>query len=306
MTTVFLDSPASDAERRHRLYDGDLFVYAARPAVSALAGFARELIEAAFAPHDPLEAQFHMPVERWVEIFAPVKPQFIHHPRTRALLLDVLDELDVPRADTYLDVPRLRGVTSDGYLTSGVGYAHHPHRDTWYSAPMAQLNWWLPIYEFDTDSSMAFHPRYFSEGVPNGSDEFNYYEWNAVGRKDAAKHIGSDTRKQPKAECALELEPQTRIVMPVGGLVVFSAAQMHSTVPNTSGRARFSIDFRTVNATDLADGVAPVNVDSRPHGTSLRDFWRASDDTPVPEDVVARYDDVSAPDGVLVFAPEGG
>ncbi len=60
---------------------------------------------------------------------------------------------------TYLDVPRLRAVTSDAYLTSGVGYAHHLHRDTWYSAPMCQLNWWLPIFEMSSESSMAFHPQ---------------------------------------------------------------------------------------------------------------------------------------------------
>ena len=101
-----------------------------------------------------------MPVEKWVEIFVPVKPAFIHHPR------DVLADdrhprrREVPRDRTYLDVPRLRGVTADGYLTSGVGYAHHPHREhPGYSVLMAQLNWWLPIYEFESESSMAFHPR---------------------------------------------------------------------------------------------------------------------------------------------------
>ena len=143
-------------------------------------------------------------------------------------------------------------VTSDGYLTSGVGYAHHPHRDTWYSAPMAQLNWWLPIYEIESASSMAFHPRYWDEAVKNGSADFNYYEWNSTGRKDAAKQVKSDTRKQPKPEEELELEPEVRLVVPAGGIVLFSAAQLHSTVPNTSGRARYSIDFRTVNLDDVA------------------------------------------------------
>ena len=67
------------------------------------------------------------------------------------------------------NVPRLRMVTSDGYLTSGVGYAHHPHRDTWYSAPMTQINWWLPIYEIETEQSMAFHPHYWDKPIKNGS-----------------------------------------------------------------------------------------------------------------------------------------
>ncbi|MGH9229709.1 MAG: phytanoyl-CoA dioxygenase family protein [Acidimicrobiales bacterium] len=308
MHTVYVDPRLTDAQRLERLYDGQLFAFTPRRTTQALCDFAREMIVEAFAPHDPVEAQYHMPVEEWVARFGPVKPAFIHHPRTRELLRNVLVDVGCDADETYVDVPRLRGVTSDGYLTSGVGYAHHPHRDTWYSAPMAQLNWWLPIFPFDTESSMAFHPRYWSEGVRNGSAEFDYYEWNAVGRKDASKHITSDTRKQPKAEERVELDPQVRVVCDVGGIVLFSGAQMHSTVPNTSGRARFSIDFRTVNLADLRAGRGAANVDSAPRGTSLRDFVRCSDLAPMPEDVVRRYDrgyeGGERSDRVLVYEPE--
>jgi hypothetical protein len=244
-----------------------------------------------------------MPVERWVEIFAPVKPHFIHHPRTIGLVKEVVAEVGCDLDDTFIDVPRLRGVTSGGYLSSGVGYAHHPHRDTWYSAPLAQLNWWLPIFDFASESSMAFHPRYWSEPVENGSSGFDYYEWNAVGRADAAKHIKSDTRQQPKAEQELELEPEIRVVCPVGSVLIFSAAQMHSTVPNTSGTTRFSIDVRTVNVRDLESGASAPNIDSSPTGTSLRDFRRASDLGDVPPELVDRYDIGSQREGVLVFRP---
>ncbi len=99
-----------------------------------------------------------MPVEEFVKIVAPLKPRFIHHPRTKELIRNILIEFGCDLETTYQDVPRLRNATSDGYLTSGVGYAFHPHRDTWYSAPMSQLNWWLPIYEIESENSMAFHP----------------------------------------------------------------------------------------------------------------------------------------------------
>ena len=94
---------------------------------------------------------------------------------------------------------------------------------------------------------MAFHPRYWSQAVKNGSRSYNYAEWNRTSRFQAAQLIKSDTRVQPKAEEPLELDPQTRVVTPVGGILLFSAAQMHSTVPNSTGRTRFSIDFRTVH-----------------------------------------------------------
>lgn len=304
MNTVYVDSAKSDDERRHRLFEGQIFLFTPRATTFALIGHAREMIEAAFPGKDPRYAQFDMPVEEYVSIVAPLKPSFIHNDTTKRLIRDLLEDFGSSLDDTYQDVPRLRMVTSDAYLTSGVGYAHHMHRDTWYSAPLAQLNWWLPIFDFETECSMAFHPRYWSEGVKNGSSEFNYYDWNANGRAQAASQIKEDTRKQPKPEQEMEPDPQVRFIVPAGGLVLFSGAQMHSTVPNTSGFTRYSIDFRTVNISDVANRVAAPNVDSHCTGTSLRDFKRARDLADMPEELVAPYDIGPKPtDGVTVYQP---
>jgi len=303
MTNVYLDPDHSDDERRRRLYAGDLYVHAARPSTVALAQWAQQMVRDAFAPHDPLTAQYDLPVEAWVERFAPVKPAFIHHPHTRELLLDVFTDLGCDLEQTYLDVPRLRGVTSDGYLTSGVGFAHHPHRDTWYSAPACQVNWWMPLWPVEAESGMAFHPRYFAEAVPNGSAHFDYYEWNATSRKDAARHIHGDSRKQPKPETPLELEPDLRVMTPPGGVLAFSPSHLHSTVPNTLGTTRFSIDIRTVHAGDVAARRGAPNVDAQPRGTSLRDFTLGPDRLPMPEDLVGPYDVGSTSTGPRVFRP---
>ncbi|HTF63528.1 MAG TPA: phytanoyl-CoA dioxygenase family protein [Edaphobacter sp.] len=303
MNTIYTDSPASDEARRGLLYQGQLFAYSNRASVRALSDFAGEMIRDAFGSVDPLIAQYSMPVEQFVEIFGPLKPKFIHNPETKRLIRGVLQEFGCDLEQTYQDVPRLRAVTSDGYLTSGVGYAHHLHRDTWYSAPFQQINWWLPIFEMASESSMAFHPHYWSEPVKNGSSTFNYYEWNKTGRASAAQHIKSDTRKQPKPEQEMELDPQIRIVPSPGGVVLFSAAQMHSTVANTSGKTRFSIDFRTVDLGDVKNMVGARNIDSECTGTSLRDFLRGADLSAMPEDVVRLYDTETLGEGVLVYQP---
>jgi hypothetical protein len=306
MNTMYVDCNSPEETRRKRLYGGQIFVFSPRPSSIALCEFAKGMIEEAFHGLDPLKAQYDMPVEQYVATVAPLKPQFIHHPQTMHLLRDVVTELGCELTKTFLDVPRLRMVTHGGYLTSGVGYAHHSHRDTWYSAPMCQLNWWLPIYDFESESSMAFLPRYWDRSVRNGSSSFNYYRWNAEGRKNAAQHIKTDTRKQPRAEEPIEMDPQIRVVCPPGGIILFSAAQMHVTVPNTSGLTRYSIDFRTVNLEDVAARRGAPNVDSAPTGTSLRDFRRGSDLAPMPDEVVRPYEGESqADDGVLVFKPEG-
>lgn len=304
MTAIHVDSTANDSTRREMLYAGDIFVYSPRPSTLALIQFARDLIDEAFAPYDAEVAQHQMPVEAFVEIFGPVKPRFIHHPKTKGLLRDVVTDFGCDLDEIHIDVPRLRGVTSDKYLTAGVGYAFPPHRDTWWSAPMAQLNWWLPITPLAAESTMAFHPAYWTTPVSNGSEEFNYYEYNATGRKEAAKHVTTDLRKQPGPREEMTLEPQIRIVCPIGGIILFSGAQMHSTVPNTCGRTRFSIDFRTVSLLDLREGGGAPNVDTFSQGTSLRDFRRGSDGAPMPREVVAHYDSGDKPEGgVLVFEP---
>jgi hypothetical protein len=304
MKTVYFDAKFSDEERLKKLYDGELFVYSPRPSMLRFIEHARKMIEQAFAPLDPRMAQFSMPVEEYVRICTPLKPGFIHHPDTKRLIQDILREYGCDMHKTFLDVPRLRMVTSDGYLTSGVGYAHHPHRDTWYSAPMSQINWWVPIYDIETSQSMAFHPHYWDRAIKNGSHTFNYYEWNALGRKDASKHIKTDTRKQPKPEEALELEPSLRLVPPAGGAILFSAAHLHSTVPNMSGKARYSIDFRTVHLDAVESKGGARNIDSHCTGTSLRDFMRGADLVRLDESIVSKYDDTPAAEGVRVYQPE--
>lgn len=303
MTTLYTDCDLSEEVRRQRLYAGDIFVFTPRPATLALVEHARAMIRDALPGLDPLRAQHAMPVEEYVGVMAPLKPAFIHHPKTKELIREVVSDLGCDLEQTYLDVPRLRMVTSDGYLTAGIGYAHHPHRDSWYSAPQAQLNWWMPIWDIQAESAMAFHPAWFDRPIKNSSAEFNYYRWNSEGRKNAAQHIREDTRKQPKPLEPIDLGPELRVVLKAGGIVLFSPVHLHSTVPNTTGLTRYSIDFRTVNHEDLLAGRGAPNADSACTGTSLRDFVRGTDLTRMPEEVVRRYDTGADAEGVLVFAP---
>ncbi len=303
MHTIFFDSSVNDEIRRERIYDGQLFLFSPRPSMLALCEHAREMIEAAFAPLDPTMAQHELSVEEFVAIAAPLKPSFIHHPKSKQLIQKILEEYGYDLEKTYFDVPRLKIITSHAYLTAGVGYPFHPHRDTWYCAPPSQVNWWLPAYEFESESSMAFHPKYWSQPVKNSSRDFNYYEYNNTGRKNAAQHVKKDTRFQPRAEEPVDIDPQVRLVCEVGGVMLFAGAQMHSTVPNTSGRTRYSIDFRTVHLDDLIAKKGAPNVDNASTGTALRDFMRATDLARLPEEVIALYENTAPPEGELVFQP---
>jgi hypothetical protein len=272
------------------LFQGNVFLYAATPSSTKLIEFARELIEEAFGGRDPETAQFDMPVEEFAALLAELKPRFIHHPTCKKLLPLLMEEMGMSLDETYFDVPRLRTSTSDHYLDSGISYAYHAHRDCWYAAPFCQVNWWIPIYEVVPENVFALHPQYFDQPVRNGSGRYDYADWTAVSRPTAAQHIYTDTREQPKPEEDLDLSSDLRLVPEPGGVLLFSGAQLHSTVANTSGRTRFSIDFRTVHIDDVKSRTAAPNVDATCRGTTLRDFYRASGLDRIPEELAAAYE----------------
>jgi hypothetical protein len=289
-TCVHIDSPIGDEERRERLYRGEIFVLAPSAASNELVALARAMLAEAFAPHEPHEVHKHRTPEDVAAILARVKPAFIHHPACKTLIPRIMREHGVDLEKLYFDVPRMRSAYPSDFLTSGIAYAFHPHRDTWYSAPPQQLNWWMPIYPLEPDNAMEFYPRYFAQPVRNNSDIYNYYRWNANDRATAALHVRSDTRAQPRPQERLD-EVTVRLLPPPAGIILFSGAQLHATVENTSGVSRYSIDFRTVHVDDVVSRRGAPNVDSRSTGTTMRDYLHATDLSHLPEEAVKLYDD---------------
>jgi hypothetical protein len=303
MNTVYFNSALGDDQRRKRLYDGKIFIFEPKASSLELCRFADEMIHEAFDGLDPEKAQYGLPVEDYAGILARLKPKFIHHPKAKECLKNILEEFGCDLNKTYFDVPRMRTATSDGYLTTGIALAFHPHRDTWYSAPPCQLNWWMPIYEIDYNDALAFHPQYWNAAVKNDSKRYDYYQWNKEHRPKASLYLKEDPRPLPRPTEEIAMEPQIRFICPPGGLLLFSGAQLHSTVPNVSGKTRFSIDFRTVHLDDVLAKRGAPNVDSACTGTSLRDFLRAADFRRIPEEAPALYDCETPYDGVLVYQP---
>jgi hypothetical protein len=277
MVGIYLNHALSCDERRQRIFAGHLLLYSRIAATAALADHARAMITQALAPFDPEHAQESLPVEQFVERVGALKTRFTNDATTKQRVRDVLVAFGCDLDTTWFDVPRLRVVPHGGYLSSGVSYAYKAHRDTWYSSPGAQVNWWMPVYDVTDERAMSFFPEYWSTPVANSSQEFDYDEWCRVGRQLATSQIGADTRKHPLPDQPVETRSELRVAGTVGDLILFSAAQLHSTAANVSGRTRFSIDFRTLHAQDLEAGRGAPNIDARPRGSTLGDFLRASD-----------------------------
>jgi len=302
MSAVLVEPSLTDDERRARLYAGDIVSYPPVEGFRALCDHGWSMVCDAFGSIDPRTAQFELPVEQFVDIISPLKTKFTHDAKSKQLITALLDEVGCDVDATYFDLPRLRIVTHGGYLTAGVGYAYKSHRDTWYACPPSQINWWGPITEINERCGLAFHPRYFDRAVPNSSEAFDAYRWNADGRKNAAQFITSDSRPHPHVTDSVELDWQVIVGRPASFLM-FSAQQLHATVPNDSGTTRYSVDFRTAHRGDVEAHRGAELVDSLSTGTTLRDFIRASDYERLPDDVVAGYETGDA-DGVLIFEPD--
>ena len=120
---------------------------------------------------------------------------------------------------------------------------------------------------------MAFHPQYWSQPVKNGSAEFNYYEWNS-SRPEGCGEAGQERHAQAAEARGADGARSPGPPDTPSRAGSSSSRRRRCTRPcrNTTGRARYSIDFRTVNRTDLESGRAAPNIDSACTGTSLRDF----------------------------------
>jgi hypothetical protein len=286
---IYIDSKMSDDDRRCELFQGSIFVHAPCQSAIKLCQMAQALVEEALGTVHPPRIQDTMTAERCAEILSTLKPRFIHHPKSKEYIQGMLAELGCDLEKTYFDVPRMRTAFPGDYLKSGIAYAFHPHRDTWYSAPFCQINWWMPIYTTSSENCMAIHPHYWARPVRNGSSQYNYYKWNLESRHNAAQHVKSDTRVQPRPEEPIEIEPAIRMVCDVGTVYQFSAAHLHSTVPNTTALTRYSIDFRTVHFDDVWNRDGAPNVDSACTGTTMGDYLKAADFSHLPAEALALY-----------------
>ena len=98
---------------------------------------------------------------------------------------------------------------------------------------------------------MSFDLASFAREVPNTSGEFDYYENN--NRRFSAAVCWQGGQSRPGA---VDHTPGIEVVpLPApGDILIFSGAHLHKSIPNTSGLARYSVDFRTVDIRDLTAG----------------------------------------------------
>jgi Phytanoyl-CoA dioxygenase (PhyH) len=300
---IVIDPEVPNDELRRTLYAGHLVILTRLQALRDFVEYTREELTELFRPYDPEQVHEHIEPAEMAKLLSVWKPRYIHSEESRKLVRAVIAEAGFTPEDTHYDLPKPRTSFPLGHLNSGVAFAFPWHRDTWYSAPAQQINWWLPIFPVRDDNAMKFDPAGFDQAVPNTSDGFDYYQNNA-SRLTTATGVTREVQSRPGA---IDHQPdRDLVILPAPGeVLLFSGNQLHASTPNTSGRSRFSVDFRIVSVPDLLAGRGAPLVDVYCTGTAIRDFVNVADESSFEEDTVVRLFGAPPPDAMLVFgAPE--
>jgi hypothetical protein len=299
MPSFLTDPEIPAAELRQRLYSGDLIILTKLRALDEFVSYLRHELAVLFAPHDPEHAHEFIEPAEMALLLGGWKPRWIHAERSRELVRAIIAEAGFEPEFTHYDVPKPRTAFPVGHLTSGIAFAFPWHRDVWYSAPAQQVNWWLPVFPVRETNAMSFDLANFARAVSNTSGDFDYYRNNAQ-RLNTAKSVGKEQQARPGA---FDHEPSVDVI-PVpapGQVLLFSGAQLHKSIPNTSGLARYSVDFRTVDTHDLQAGVGAPLADVHCSGTAIRDFVSVKDESPFEECFVRSVYGEPPADAMLVF-----
>jgi hypothetical protein len=299
MSSIVIDPDVSSEELRLQLYAGNLVILTRLQALREFVDYTREELNELFRPYDPEHVHEHIDPPEMAKILGAWKPRFIHAERSTKLVRAIVAEAGFASAETHYDLPKPRTSFPVGHLTTGVAFAFPWHRDTWYSAPAQQINWWLPIFPVREDNAMAFDLASFGRAVPNTSDAFDYYENNA---RRLTTQTGVTREAQARPGAVEHKAAQELVILPAPGeVLLFSGNQLHASTPNTSGLARYSVDFRTVSVPDLMAGRGAPLVDANCTGTAIRDFVNVADESSFHEQTVIDVFGAPPPEAMLVF-----
>jgi hypothetical protein len=300
MSNFLIDPQISADDLRRELYSGSLVILTRLRTLADFVDYTREELTELFKPYDPEHVHEHIEPAEMAKILGVWKPHFIHSERSRKMVRAVVEEAGFPAGHTHYDLPKPRTSFPKGHLNTGVAFAFPWHRDAWYSAPAQQINWWLPIFPVRADNAMHFDLASFDQAVPNTSDGFDYYENNA-SRLTTASSVSKEKQTRPGAVDHHPANVLTPLPAP-GEVLLFAGAQLHTSIPNTSGLARYSVDFRTVDVRDLRAGLGAPLVDAHCTGTAIRDFISVLDESSFDEETVVELFGAPPPDAMLVYA----
>lgn len=178
----------------------------------------------------------------------------------------LLRDMGFDLGQVVMDRPRLRCTPALPCSAPLSPLVYGAHRDTWFGEPEAQVNLWLSPYEVGSNQTFVFFQDYFLRPIENSSSSF-----------DLLNEVKASTGAHPAP------------TVPIGGraigfsadageVVLFSAAQLHQTIRNSSEQHRFALQLRVVDPRDIAEQTKMLRIDNFSSGSTFYgmhslDWW---------------------------------
>lgn len=254
---------------RERLYAGEIFQL---PATS-LSLEVSEYIKDILIKHlgDPIETAHERMFEKeFLERMRQARLTIIQDSTCQSHIRRLMEGFNFSAGENAFDFLRARSVMPNGHLNPDLERSYSIHRDTWYSNPQCQVNWWIGLQDIPESRSFSFYPNFFDEKVENTSGNFSYNQWiNKVGWQSTKSQQAFD---YPRLKATPPEKERKTFSCWKGDILLFSAAHLHQTNKNTTDLTRFSMDFRTVHLGDHKNAIGAPNADNRSNPDALQDY----------------------------------
>jgi len=258
---------AMPKELSEAVFAGRILCFEGLAPVLDLVAAARRCAGAAFPNGDPVTAHRTMDPQDYAAGYEEMRNSFLNDDEANGAVEAALTAAGVDSHVSYRDalVVRVSPPDAAGY-SRGFGTVP-PHRDSWGSGFLSQINWWLPVYPVTEDRTLAIFPAHWNKKIKNDSDG---WDWRMAG-KDAEVPL------LPTASEDIDRTGEIRLLAEPGALVAFSAAHLHASVSNSTSFARFSCEIRTLSLDDLQQGRCAPNIDGGIVAPAFNWFRRLGD-----------------------------
>ncbi len=244
---------------RHRMFAGDVLVQRSVPAMGRVVEQLGHMAANAFHPQAPHLAHEHLGTADYLARLKALRRGVRQDSGVAAVFAKLLGELGADADDTFSDRLNFRLVPP---LVSHQGRPADPlkpHRDTWGSGLLSQINLWAPLAPLDADATMVLYPEAWDRAIDNDS-----VGWDIQALR-AARGAGDTYPRLPTATGDIA-GPAMPILIEPGDMLAFSGAHLHASRAAATGVARMSFDFRLVMLSDArADLGAPDHDHAAPH-----------------------------------------
>jgi hypothetical protein len=271
--------PISQGELRERIYRGDILHFPRMPAVDKFCDFARQICESNLVSLDPVNSHKTVYYSGWLKAVYQFQLAAQDEQQCKMTFSETLESIGLKLDETFCDRFIFRVVPPESDQAEGAHSWVDTHRDTWGAGIYQQINWWAPLYPYESTSGIEFYLDHFDRPIANTTAEWRYNQFTTARQQQSA-----ELKPVFKAIPSLLEKPSGQIFRPViepGELLCFSAAHLHGSGTNATGHSRFSYETRTVNLQDIRSGKKARNVDNDSNAQLLKLFKNLSDGSPL-------------------------